>query len=60
MGKTTRRVRENNKARGRYGFNYSITKYDIEYGSNRAVAFALMGIKKIKCFVGVGLNSDRP
>jgi len=59
-GKATRRARENKKARERYGFDYSITKYDIEDGDHRAVAFALMGIKKIKCFVGVGLNSDRP
>ena len=56
-GKDTRRIRINAKGMTG-GYRYEVTPYDVDDGSNRIVAFALMGIKKIKCFVGRGLDYD--
>lgn len=59
-GPNTRRVNADRTTRKQLGFGYKITPYDIEDGNHRATAFALFGIKKIKCFVGRGLVTDRP
>ena len=60
-GENTRRVRENqNPEVKNKGISYSITEYDIEDGSNRAVVFAILGIKKVECFVGKGLQDSSP
>lgn len=59
-GPDTRRIRLDSWTRENLGFGYEITKYDIDDGNHRAIAFALFGIKKIKCFVGRGLVTDRP
>ena len=60
-GKLTRRVIKNNETKKQFGFSYKVTKYDIDDGSHRALAFALLGIKRLKCFVGSSLyNSKAP
>jgi len=59
-GPNTRRVKADRSARKHFGFSYEITPYDIEDGNHRATAFALFGIRKIKCFVGRGLVTDKP
>ena len=55
-GKETRRVNENKESTKKFGLKTEVTKYDIEDGSHRAAVFALIGMKKIKCFVGRGLQ----
>jgi hypothetical protein len=59
-GPKTRRVNVDRQVRNKFGFGYKITPYDIEDGNHRATALALFGLKKLKCFVGRGLVSDRP
>lgn len=59
-GPDTRRVQAGRLAKKQLGFGYKITPYDIEDGNHRATAFALFGIRKIKCFVGRGLVTDTP
>ncbi len=59
-GPNTRRVNADRITRKKLGLGYKITPYDIEDGNHRATAFALFGIRKIKCFVGRGLVTDMP
>jgi len=58
-GRETRRIQANRYLReNNPTIRYLETKYDVMDGSHRAVAYALTGIKKIKCFVGYGLEKD--
>jgi hypothetical protein len=56
-GENTRRPIENkNKEVIDQDLSYTITPYDTDDGAGRAVAFALLGVTKVKCLVGRGLQ----
>lgn len=61
-GENTRRVIENRNPEVtqldlfRTKEKYIITPYDTEDGAGRAVAFALSGVKEVRCLVGGGLQ----